>query len=118
MTGTLDMGNHPILGIGSASADNAALTVGGARATYFPLSGDRAMQGFLDMGGYAIKNIEPFVEDDSSQAMIDAQANYVINFKYFHQQRGALKMLINNVSAQALNRKNPDRFGSGKLVML
>ena len=37
MTGNLDMGDHTITGIRSSAADNAALTVGGAKATYLPL---------------------------------------------------------------------------------
>ena len=36
MTGNLDMGDHTITGIRSSAADNAALTVGGAKATYLP----------------------------------------------------------------------------------
>ena len=108
MTGNLDMGDHTITGIRSSAADNAALTVGGAKATYFPLLGDRSMQGNLNMGGFAITNIKPFVEDDSSQAASDAQRNEVINFGYFHTERGELKRLINSVSSNALNRKNPD----------
>ena len=108
MTGTLQMGDNPITGIRSSSADDAALTVGGAKSTYLPLLGDRGMQGDLDMGGKAIINIKPFVEDDSSQAAQNAQSNHVINFGYFHQQRGDLKREINDVSAAALNRKNPD----------
>ena len=108
MTGNLDMGDHTITGIRSSAADNAALTVGGAKATYLPLLGDRSMQGNLNMGGHAIINIKPFVEDDSSQAVSDAQRNEVINFGYFHTERGELKRLINSVSSNALNRKNPD----------
>ena len=108
MTGTLQMGDHAITGIRSSSADDAALTAGGARSTYLPLSGDRGMEGYLDMGGNAIINIKPFVEDDSSPAVQNAQANDVINFRYFHGQRGQLKREINDVSAAALNRKNPD----------
>ena len=108
MTGSLQMGDNAITGIRSSSADNAALTVGGAKSTYLPLTGDRGMQGNLDMGGNAIRNIKPFVEDDSSQAAQNAQLNDVINFGYFHQQRGDLKREINDVSAEALNRKNPD----------
>ena len=57
MTGNLNMGHHTITGIKSSSADNAALTVGSAKATYLPLSGNRAMHGTLDMSGYSIKNI-------------------------------------------------------------
>ena len=90
MTGNLDMGDHTITGIRSSAADNAALTVGGAKATYLPLLGDRSMQGNLNMGGHAIINIKPFVEDDSSQAVSDAQRNEVINFGYFKKQRDYL----------------------------
>ena len=108
MTGTLQMGDNPITGIRSSSADDAALTVGGAKSTYLPLTGDRGMQGNLDMGGNAIRNIKPFVEDDSSPAAQNAQANDVINFRYFHGQRGELKREINDVAFEALNRKNPD----------
>ena len=36
MTGSFNMGDHPIIGIQSSSQDNSALTVGGAQATYFP----------------------------------------------------------------------------------
>ena len=108
MTGSLQMGDNAITGIRSSSTDNAALTVGGAKSTYLPLLGDRGMEGDLNMGGNAIINIKPFVEDDSSQAAQNAQSNYVINFGYFHGQRGDLKREINDVSAAALNRKNPD----------
>ena len=108
MTGTLQMGDNAITGIRSSSVDDAALTVGGANSTYLPLTGDRGMRGNLDMGGNAIRNIKPFVEDDSSQAAQNAQLNDVINFGYFHQQRGDLIRLINDAGAAALNRKNPD----------
>ena len=50
MTGNLDMGDHTVTGIRSSAADNAALTVGGAKATYLPLFGNRSMQGNLNMG--------------------------------------------------------------------
>ena len=105
MTGSLQMGGNAITGIRSSSADDAALAVGGAKSTYLPLLGDRGMEGDLNMGGNAIINIKPFVEDDSSQV---AQSNDVINFGYFHGQRGQLKREINDVAAAALNRKNPD----------
>ena len=108
MAGVLDMGDHAIIGIRSSSADNAALTVGGAKVTYLPLSGNRALQCPLNMGGVAIKNIKPFVEDDSSQAAQNAQLNDVINFGYFHAQRGELTREINDVAYEAFNRKNPD----------
>ena len=108
MTGSLQMGDNAITGIRSSSADNAALTVGGAKSTYLSLLGDRGMEGDLNMGGNAIINIKPFVEDDSSQAAQNAQLNDVINFGYFHQQRGDLIREINDAGAAALNRKNPD----------
>ena len=108
MTGNLQMGDNAITGIRSSSADDAVLTVGDAKSTYLPLLGDRGMEGDLDMGGNSIRNIKPFVEDDSSQAAQNAQSNDVINFGYFHGQRGQLKRDINEVAAEALNRKNPD----------
>ena len=49
MQGNLNMGDHTITGIRSSAADNAALTVGGAKATFFPLQGNRSMQGNLNM---------------------------------------------------------------------
>ena len=105
MTGNLQMGDHTITGIRSSSADNAALTVGASKSLYLPLSGIRGMQGNLNMGGQSIVNLRPFVEIDSAQP---AQDNQVINFGYFHTQRGYLKRLINEVASDALNRKSPD----------
>ena len=112
MTGSFNMGDHPIIGIRSSSQDNAALTVGGAKATYFPLSGDRSMQGDLDMVGNPTINIKPFVEDDSSGATSDTQKNEAITFGYFKEQRGKLEESIKNVSDNALNRKNPGAMES------
>ena len=66
------------------------------------------MTGYSDMGDQAIINIKPFIEDDSSRAASDAQKIQVINFGYFHTERGELKRLINEVGYDALNRKNPD----------
>ena len=103
------MGDNPIEGIKSSTQDNSASTVGSAKSTYFPISGGRAMQGHIDMGGNPIINIKPFVEDDSSQ---DALKNHFINFDYFHTLRGELKRLINEVSADGLNRKNPNLMES------
>ena len=65
------------------------------------LDGSKAMTGNLNMGGNAIKNIKPFVEDDSSQDAQNAQLNNVINFGYFHAQRGELKREINDVAYKA-----------------
>ena len=41
------------------------------------LDGSKAMTGDFDVGGFGIKDIKPFVEDDSSQAAFDAQKNDV-----------------------------------------
>ena len=112
MTGNLDMGDNPIIGIKNSAADNAALNVGGANATYFPLSGDFSMQGDLDMGGNPIINIKPFVEDDSSGASSDSQKNEAITFGYFKDQRGKLEESIKGVSDNALNLKNPKAMES------
>ena len=116
MGGNLDMGDNAILRVRSSSADNSVITVGGAKSTYLPLNGDRAMQGDLNMGGQPIINMKPFVEDDSSQAALDAQKNNPINFGYFHQQRGDLKVLINNVAAEALDLKGENAM-QGDLKM-
>ena len=101
MTGNLQMGDHTITGIRSSSQDNAALTVGASRSLYLPISGIRGMQGNLNMGGQSIVNLRPFVEIDSAQP---AQDNEVINFGYFHTQRGDLKRLINEVASESLSR--------------
>lgn len=90
MTGTLNMGNHPIIGIQSDSVDDSALTVGGAKSLYYPLSGSRGMQGNLNMGSFSIVNMKPFVEIDTN-AGLQAQSNMAINYGYFHTQRGELK---------------------------
>ena len=112
MTGNLNVGNHTIIGIKSSSADNSALTVGGAKSTYLSLIGDRSMQGGLNMGGNPIINMEPFVEDDSSGASSDSQKNEAITFGYFKDQRGKLEESIKGVSDNALNLKNPKAMES------
>ena len=101
MTGNLKMEDHTITGIRSSSVDNAALTVGASKSLYLPISGIRGMQGNLNMGGQSIVNLRPFVEIDSTQP---AQDNEVINFGYFHTQRGDLKRLINEVASESLSR--------------
>jgi len=63
------------------------------------------MQKDLNMGKFTITNIKPFVENESAKP---AQDNEVINFGYVSNQRGLLKILINNVASAALNRKSPD----------
>jgi len=77
MIGDLNMGDHTITRIKSSSVDTAALTVGGAKSTYLPISGIRGMQENLDMGKFTIINLKPFVENQSAKP---AQDNEVINF--------------------------------------
>ena len=76
MQGNLNMGDHTITGIRSSSADNAVLTVGGAKATYFPLLGYRSMQGNLSMANHSIINLKDPQPSDSSYA---ASVNFVNN---------------------------------------
>ena len=76
MQDNLNMGDHSITGIRSSSADNAALTVGGAKATFFPLHGNRSMQGNLNMANHSIINLKDPQPSDSSYA---ASVNFVNN---------------------------------------
>ena len=76
MQGNLNMGDHTITGIRSSAADNAALTVGGAKATFFPLHGNRSMQGNLNMANHSIINLKDPQPSDSSYA---ASVNFVNN---------------------------------------
>ena len=75
---------------------------------FLNLNGDKPMLDDFDVGGKAIKNINPFVEDDSSQAASDAQKNYVINFGYFHTERGKLKRLIELETSKLLPKDGRD----------
>ena len=76
MQGNLNMGDRTITGIRSSAADNAALTVGGAKATFFPLHGNRSMQGNLNMANHSIINLKDPQPSDSSYA---ASVNFVNN---------------------------------------
>ena len=76
MQGNLNMSDHTITGIRSSAADNAALTVGGAKATFFPLQGNRSMQGNLNMANHSIINLKAPQPSDSSYA---ASVNFVNN---------------------------------------
>ena len=77
MTGSLQMGGNAITGIRSSSADDAALTVGGAKSTYLPLLGDRGMEGNLDMGGNAITGIRSSSADDAALTVGGAKSTYL-----------------------------------------
>ena len=93
MTGNLQMGDHTITGIRSSSRDDAALTNGGAKSLYLPLSGNKGMEGILNMSNNAIRYLKMPPNDPSSGNPPDDCA---INFKYFHDQ--------------ALNRKRPQKM--------
>ena len=72
------------------------------------LDGSRAMTGTLDLGGQRVVNIKGFVEDDSTQASVDAQFYDVVHWGKIHKIRADLERYINAVSYQALNRDDPD----------
>ena len=81
------MGDHTITGIRSSSQDNAALTVGGAKSIYLPLSGNKAMQGSLNINNQSIINLK---------MPLNPPDDCVINFKYldsnFLKLKGTKKM--------------------------
>ena len=66
MTGNLDIDDHTIAGIKSSLQDNAVLTMGGAKATYFPLSGNRAMGGNLVLGNNVVTGIKSSSQDNDA----------------------------------------------------
>ena len=72
------------------------------------LDGSRAMTGTLDLGGQRVVNIKGFVEDDSTQASVDAQFYDVVHWGTIHKIRADLERYINAVSYQAFNRDDPD----------
>ena len=113
MRGNLQMGDHTITGIRSSSQDNAALTVGGAKSLYLPLSGNKGMQGALHMGNNTIRNLKMPANNPSSGNPPDDCA---LNFKYFHSQRGDLLRQINEVGSKAFSKDGSDPIG-GKLNM-
>ena len=92
MTGNLDMGGHIITGLGSASQGDSALTLGSARSVFLPFDGSRAMEGDLDVDNHTISGLRwPYGmdddDDDDTNMLDDSQ---VMNYKYFHHQRGRL----------------------------
>ena len=93
------MGDHTITGIRSSSGDDAALTNGGAKSLYLPLSGNKGMEGILNMSNNAIRYLKMPPNDPSSGNPPD---DCVLNFKYFHSQRGDLERQINEVGSKAL----------------
>ena len=113
MTGNLQMGNHTITGIRSSSGDDAALTNGGAKSLYLPLSGNKGMEGILNMSNNAIRYLKMPPNDPSSGNPPDDCA---LNFKYFHSQRGDLERQINAVGSKAFSKDGSDPM-EGKLDM-
>ena len=113
MTGNLQMGDHTITGIRSSSGDDAALTNGGAKSLYLPLSGNKGMEGILNMSNNAIRYLKMPPNDPSSGNPPDDCA---LNFKYFHSQRGDLLRQINEVGSKALSLDGSDPMG-GNLDM-
>ena len=113
MTGNLQMGDHTITGIRSSSGDDAALTNGGAKSLYLPLSGNKGMEGILNMSNNAIRYLKMPPNDPSSGNPPDDCA---LNFKYFHSQRGDLERQINEVGSKALSLDGSDPMG-GNLDM-
>ena len=92
--------------VSKAYVDKVVSNVSGNSTTFLPLDGSKPMIGNIDMGGFTIKNVKPFVEDDSSQAASDAQRNEIINYGYFKDERGELKRLINKVSSDNVKYVN------------
>ena len=113
MTGNLQMGDHTITGIRSSSGDDAALTNGGAKSLYLPLSGNKGMEGILNMSNNAIRYLKMPPNDPSSGNPPDDCA---LNFKYFHSQRGDLERQINAVGSEAFSKDGSDPM-EGKLDM-
>ena len=113
MTGNLQMGDHTITGIRSSSGDDAALTNGGAKSLYLPLSGNKGMEGILNMSNNAIRYLKMPPNDPSSGNPPDDCA---LNFKYFHSQRGDLLRQINQVGSKAFSKDGSDPM-EGKLDM-
>ena len=113
MTGNLQMGDHTITGIRSSSGDDAALTNGGAKSLYLPLSGNKGMEGILNMSNNAIRYLKMPPNDPSSGNPPDDCA---LNFKYFHSQRGDLERQINAVGSKAFSIDGSDPMG-GKIDM-
>ena len=113
MTGNLQMGDHTITGIRSSSGDDSALTNGGAKSLYLPLSGNKGMEGILNMSNNAIRYLKMPPNDPVSG---NAPDDCVLNFKYFHSQRGDLLRQINEVGSKAFSKDGSDPM-EGKLDM-
>ena len=134
MRGNLQMGDHTITGIRSSSQDNAALTVGGAKSLYLPLSqrrvllrqinevgskafskdGSDPMGGKIDMNLFDIINLPTAAANESSYA---ANVNYVN--KTVSDNNATISSLIDSKVAkvEALNIKASKRENVFSFVM-
>ena len=75
---------------------------------FLNLDGSKSMTGNLNTDGNYIDGLPELVEDDTSDETLAKIKGRAIDFGYFHTERGELKRLINSVSSDALNRKDPD----------
>ena len=75
---------------------------------FLNLDGSKSMKGNLNTDGNYIDGLPELVEDDTSDETLAKIKGRAIDFGYFHTERGELKRLINSVSSDALNRKDPD----------
>jgi len=57
----------------------------------------------LDLGGKDIVKFKPFVEDNDTD-----QTGKVIDFTYFHDQRGELKRIINEATSKNLPKNESE----------
>ena len=80
------------------------------------LDGSKAMTGNLDMSGFTIKNVKPFVEDDSSQAASDSQRNEIINFGYFKVERADIMRQVVELVGDTLPKDGSESM-QGELDM-
>ena len=81
-----------------------------------PLDGSKPMIGNIDMGGFTIKNVKPFVEDDSSQAASDAQRNEIINYGYFKDERADIMRQVTELVGDTLPKDGSESM-TGNLDM-
>ena len=114
MTGNLELDDNYIIGIKSSLQENSALTFGGAKSTYFPLLGDKAMQGNLNMANHSIVNLK---EPEDHQATYAANVKFVANATV--DNNTALETLIDTKieASETLAIKSIDRENVFKKVM-
>lgn len=72
----------------------------------------RDNSGNLDMGGKEIINLKPFVEDDDKD-----QTGHVVDFSYFHTQRGELKRVINEATSENLPKYGSESMTGNRILI-